>query len=171
MTFGESGIRGLSFKIAVKCPCGTCFIQSGPLIRNGYEINLRIIFVIRLLGVSLQGINLFCALMDIGKGLSKDAHDRIVQHIHVAANTMFDAMCLRVVKQEKEENEKREMPCNNFKVPGDGSWKKRGFTSLFGVTTLIVYYSGKVIDLLVKSSFCKACITWKNKEGTKEFEE
>lgn len=63
------------------------------------------------------------------------------------------------------------MPCNNLKVSGDGSWKKRGFTSLFGVTTLIAYYSGKVIDLLVKSSFRKAYIIWKNKEGTKKLQE
>lgn len=41
----------------------------------------------------------------------------------------------------------------NLKVSGDGSWKKRGYSSLFGVTTLIGNSTGKVIDLVVKSSF------------------
>ncbi|KAG8233369.1 hypothetical protein J437_LFUL005831 [Ladona fulva] len=39
-------------------------------------------------------------------------------------------------------------------VSGDGSWKKPGFSSLYGVTTLIGYHSGKVI--VVKSRYCQA---------------
>jgi len=169
VSFNETGYRGLSFKITVKCACGTNYIPSGPFIRNDSEINTRIVFVMRLLGVGLAGINLFCAMMDIGTGLSKDAYDRIVQHIYTASKNHFDKMSLRVVEKEKEENKKRQLPCENFKVSGDGSWKKRGFTSLFGVTTLIAHYTGKVIDLVVKSSVCKACSAWKNKEDTEEF--
>jgi len=60
----------------------------GAIYTNGYEINTRIIFVMRLLGVSLAGINLFCAMMNIGKGLSKDAYNRIAQHIHEAVKKM-----------------------------------------------------------------------------------
>lgn len=168
MSFDETGTRGLGFKIAAKCNCGTRFIQSGPLINNGYEINRRITFVMRILGVSLQGINVFCALMDIGKGLSRDAYDRIIQHIHEVAKASFAKMSLRVAKQEMDENEKRGLSRDSFKVSGDGSWKKRGFSSLYGVTTFIAYYSGKVIDLVVKSSFCNACKNWKDKT-TEEF--
>ncbi|XP_046737742.1 uncharacterized protein LOC124406386 [Diprion similis] len=58
-----------------------------------------------------------------------------------------------------------------FSVSGDGTWKKRGFKSLYGVTTLIGYYSGKVVDLVVKSSYCQGCTFWKNKTHTKEYEE
>lgn len=171
ITFHESGARGLGFKIAVKCACGTRFIDSGPFIRNGYEINTRIIFVMRLLGASLASLNVFISMMDLGKGLSEESYSAAVKHIHEAAKNMFNHMCLRVVKEERAKNEKREIPCNNFTVSGDGTWKKRGFTSLFGVTSLIAYYSDKVIDLTVKSSFCKACSAWKNKENTEEYQE
>jgi len=44
MSFEETGSRGLAFKIAVKCPCGTRLINSGPLRNTGYEINHRIVF-------------------------------------------------------------------------------------------------------------------------------
>lgn len=169
LNFEESGTRGLGFKIAVKCACGTRFVDSGPLRNTGYEINHRIVFAMRLLGIGLQGFNLFVSLMDISKGLSKGTYDRVVQHIHECTKVMFDAMCLRVVEQEKKENEKRETPLLDFKVSGNGSWKKRGFTSLYGVTTLIASFSGKVIDLVVKSSYCQACNAWKGKEQTEEF--
>ena len=54
-------------------------------------------------------------------------------------------------------------------MSGDGTWKKRGFKSNYGVTTLIGYYSGKVIDLKTKSSYCQGCNYWKNKTRTEEF--
>jgi len=59
----------------------------------------------------------------------------------------------------------------NLKISGDGSWKRRGFKSLYGVTTLIGYYSGKVIDFVVKSSYCQACTAWKNKQDNPNYEE
>ncbi|EFN69934.1 hypothetical protein EAG_00287, partial [Camponotus floridanus] len=56
-------------------------------------------------------------------------------------------------------------------VSGDGSWRKRGFSSLFGLVTLIGWYTGKVLDVCVKSKYCKVCEYWKKKEGTAEYEE
>lgn len=87
----------------------------------------------------------------------QDTYGSIINHLYDAAKIVFDAMCLRVVQQERKENEEREKTSSNFTVSGDGSWKKRGFTSLYGVTTLIAHYSGKVIDFVMKSSVCKAC--------------
>ncbi|CAH0551117.1 unnamed protein product [Brassicogethes aeneus] len=55
-------------------------------------------------------------------------------------------------------------------VSGDGTWKKRGYSSLFGVTSLIGYYTGKVFDILVKSSYCNDCKIWTNKLDSAEYE-
>ena len=46
--------------------------------------------------------------MDIGKRLSRDTYDRIVQHIHTVARALFHKMSLRVAKQKMEENEKED---------------------------------------------------------------
>ena len=48
---------------------------------------------------------------------------------------------------------------------------KRGYSSLLGVSTLISFYSGKVLDLIVKCSYCKACEFWQNFEDTEEYDE
>lgn len=69
-TFRETGSRGLGFKIAVTCACGTVLINSGPFVNNSFEINRRIVFVMRLLGVTRKGINIFCGMMDLGCELS-----------------------------------------------------------------------------------------------------
>jgi len=171
ITFAESGHRGLGFKIVLSCMCGRREINSGPLINTGYEINRRIVFVMRLLGVGREGINVFCGLMDICQGLAKSTYDKIVQHLYSASKLMFESVCKKAVKEEQEKNVKNEQTANCFKVSGDGSWKKRGFTSLFGVTTLIAYYSGKVVDLIVKSAYCHTCALNKNTLDNDQFEE
>lgn len=57
----------------------------------------------------------------------------------------------------------------DLKISDAGSWKKRGFAALYGVTTLIGYYSGKVVDIIVKSGYCQACTFWSTRKGTDEY--
>lgn len=78
-----------------------------------------------------------------------------MQHIHTGSKAVFEILYKKAIKEEQEENNKNGRPPNNLKVFGDESWKKHGFKSLYGVTMLIEYYSGKVIDLLVKSNTVK----------------
>lgn len=170
--FEESGHRSLGFKLIVSCSCGRREINSGPLIHTGHEINRRLIFVMRLLGIGREGINIFCGLMDLGQGLTIGVYEQAMQHIYTAAHSMFESICKKAVEEEKEENVKNERPPNHLKISGDGSWsllEKREFTSLYGVTTLIGYYSGKVIDLVVKNSYCQDCTFWSKKKDTDEY--
>jgi len=37
--------------------------------------------------------------------------------------------------------------------------------------SLIDHYIGKIVDIIMKSVYCKSCEFWKNKEGTTEYEE
>lgn len=169
--FEESGQRGLGWKLVVSCKCGANIVNSGPFINNGFEVNRRIVFAMRLLGVGMKGVNLFCSLMDLCKGLSKKAYDGILEHIHQAAMIYFQRSCAKAVEEEKKINEEHSRPLLQFKVSGDGSWKKRGFSSKIGVTTLIVYESGKIIDLVVKSSLCQACAVCPYKKESEEYAE
>jgi len=171
LTFNEGGNRGLGFKLILLCRCGRRDINSGPLINTGYEMNRRIVFVMRLLGLGRGGINLFCNLMDICNGLNESTYNNIIKHIHSIATSVFERLSKKAVNEEKKMNEQHDRPILNLKISGDGSWKRRGFKSLYGVTTLIGYYSGKVIDFVVKSSYCQACTAWKNKQDDPNYEE
>ncbi|KYN24381.1 hypothetical protein ALC57_04018 [Trachymyrmex cornetzi] len=167
----ESGHRGLGFKIIVSCRCGQREINSGPLINTGFEINRRIVFVMRLLGIGQEGINVFCGLMDLCNGLARTTYDNIVQHIYSASVSMFEEMSKKAITEERQKNAQHGRIETHLKVSGDGSWKKQGFTFLYGITTLIAYYSGKVIDLLVKSAYCAACNNKRKELDDEEFEE
>lgn len=79
---------------------------------------------------------------------------------------------MRVDEEKKETCRKRNIKeTNELTVSGGGTWKKRGFTSLYGVSSIIGYHNGKILDILVKSSYCKACEYWNKKQDTAECEE
>ena len=48
-------------------------------------------------------------------------------------------------------------PVINISVSFDGTWQKRGFTSLYGVGICIDVLTGLVVDYHVMSKYCHAC--------------
>jgi len=121
-------------------------INSGSFIHNGFDINKRVVLAMKLLGVARAELNIFCDIMDLGRGLSQKSYDGIVQYIYASSKKFFEISCKKAIQEEIENNEKEERPILNLSISGDGSWKKRDFSSLFGLTTLIAYHTGKVID-------------------------
>ncbi|XP_011866020.1 PREDICTED: uncharacterized protein LOC105561015 [Vollenhovia emeryi] len=172
VAFSESSKRGLGFKLVVTCEkCGSTTIDSSPLINNhGYDINRRLIFAMRLLGIGIQGINKFCAFMCLPKPVFQKTYDHIVQSIAVAT----DAVKCKSLRKAAEEEKKicvEKGQLSGLTVSGDSCWRKRGFSSLFGFASLIGWFSGKVIDICVKSKYCLECEYWEEKEDTAEYEE
>lgn len=156
--FQPSNYRGASFKIVMNCKCESPLkINSCPIIKNSAEINSRLIFVMRLLGIGYEGLNIFCGLMDMFQSVSKSSYYACLKNIHTAASAVYDIALSHAVAREKELNEEAGKAANELTISGDGTWKKRGFSSLFGVSTLIGKYSNKVLDACVMSSFCGAC--------------
>ncbi|CAB3225803.1 unnamed protein product [Arctia plantaginis] len=169
--FRERSPRGLGFKIVIACPkCPDVDIPSSKFIRNAYEINRRIVLAMRLIGIGLQGIKKFCAFMDLPQPIFHSFYDKLVKTIAIATKAVRDASMKKAAQEEKEGSHKIGKT-DGITVSGDGSWRKRGFSSLFGVTSLIGWLSGKIIDVEVKSKYCKSCEHWKSKNGTTEFEE
>lgn len=169
--FQESSVRGLGSKIAVCCAtCDTQYVNTSPLIGHAYEINRRLVLSMRIIGVGLNGIEKFCAFMCLPHPVFKSFYDKLVQSVHIASCAVRDLSMKNAAAKEKELSE-QDGDFRGLTVSGDGTWKKRGFSSLLGVTTLIGWRTGKIIDLQVKSKTCKACDHWKTKEGTAEYEE
>lgn len=174
--FESCKIEGLGFAIKVGCDnCEPRYVPSSEKIDNSvYEINFRFVFVMRILGLGLAGCNKFCGLMDLSRNfLSKPAYSSYVNKMASKIRNVTERFLSSAVREEKNATCK----ANNLKdtseltVSGDGTWKKRGFSSLYGVATLIGYFTGKVLDLLVKSAYCQICKVWESKLDEAEFEE
>lgn len=161
VTFEESSRQGLAFNIVVKCRCPEREgIPSSPKIRGSstYDINVRTVFAMRLLSVNFEGLNLFCNLMDFGKDIGKTMYKNTTTKINETSEFVFNFCCEKAVTEEIALNQQagEETP-TDLKASGDGTWKKKGHTSLFGIVTLIAQGVGKVVDLDVLSNFCLGC--------------
>lgn len=166
VTFNQASPRGLGFKIAVTCDCGTSYINSGPLIGNAFEINRRIVCVMRLLGIGINGVNLFCGLMDLLRKFHTQTFAGCFSNLWTAAESVYNMSLKRAVEEEKKLTLEAENSDVNLTVSGDGTWKKRGHTSRFGVTTLAGKYCKKIIDSCVKSTYCQSCQYWEKRKNS-----
>lgn len=170
--FSVASERGLGFKIVLTCEkCDPQYISSCPYVGRGYEINRRFIFAMRILGVGFKGASEFCGLMDLPPFLQKSTYKLILEQLYTASKNVAEFFMKKAVREEIDENSIATGIENNtdLTVSGDGTWHKRGFTSLYGVVSLIGQYTGKVLDVLVKSAYCKVCEYYKTKKGTTEY--
>ena len=137
--FETANTRGLGFNIALVCnKCAPNIIFSSPFIGHTYEINRRFIFVMRVLGMGLKGAQKFCGLMDIPSFLQQNTYDMIVKDIHGCVKTVAENVFKSACKEEIAETctAKNVKETSELTISGDGTWKKRGFTSLYGVSVL-----------------------------------
>lgn len=173
--FTQCSKLGLGFKIMLECKnCDPRYIVSSERIGQSYTINRRFIFVMRILGLGLAGCNKFCGLMDLASSfLHKSSYDFYATKIHECVKIVAEKLFSLAAEEEKNQTCKENdlTDTTDVIVSGDGTWKRRGFASLYGVSTLIGYYSGKVLDVFVKSSYCKSCENWKQKLTTEEYNE
>ncbi|XP_015182595.1 PREDICTED: uncharacterized protein LOC107069635 isoform X2 [Polistes dominula] len=101
--------------------------------------------------------------MDICSGIGNSTYTALLKNIHIAASSVFETLLSFAVTQEKTMNEEAGKPQDELIVSDDGTWKKKGFLSLFGASMLIGKYTGKIFNAMVMSSFCGACNKWGKK--------
>lgn len=170
VVFSKTGIRGLGFKINISCDCGDRTINSCKLIDKSYEINRRIVFVMRLLGIGRHGLQLFCSLMDMTSGFYEVTYRTLLENVKIAVKAVADICLKKAGVEEKQKNKEQNLPEDKLTVSGDGTWCKRGFSSLIGVCTVIGKYTGKVMDYFVSSKVCKTCETMQKKLNSADFD-
>lgn len=155
--FSRTCQKGLGFQLVVTCPCSTRTIDSCKRVGSNYEINNKIVFVMRLIGVGINGLNLFCAFMDFTKNFSKYTYYNSTQNIKIASKKVYELVIDKTAKEEKKLTAEKGLDDSKLFVSGDGTWAKKGFSSLIGVATLIGKFSGKVLDAFVSSKRCHQC--------------
>ena len=126
-----------------------------PQSKNGFDVNLRMTYTMRTLGQGHAGIQKFTSLMDMPNPMTRNNYDKLVAKVSsvtklVAEETMHDAA-------EDIRNGCSETDIINTSVSCDGSWQRRGFSSLNGVVTAISIDNGKVLDIESMTRIYKAC--------------
>ncbi|GFT68646.1 uncharacterized protein TNCV_2759191 [Trichonephila clavipes] len=127
------GKSGLAITFVLKCfacPYRVEFSSSNFHERTQIAtINTRFVYAMRSIGKGAEAGRMFCGVMNLPQPPTRFSHTV--------------AIC------ENEGNK-------NIAVAVDGTWQKRGYTSLNGVVTVTSIDTGKVIDVDILSKYC-AC--------------
>ena len=110
-------------------------------------------------GQSYSGLEKLTALMNLTKPMTANNYDKIVNRLNVVAKevaneTMRDAL-ENLLSKCKNPNDDTVIDTS---VSCDGSWQKRGYSSLNGVVTVISIDNSKILDIKPMTRTCISCL-------------
>ena len=145
--------RGLASKIRLECKF--CKYENSTMTscvnpRKISCVNIRFSYAMRCIGKGRQAARTFCAVMDLPP--PPVSFDRYNQVLFDGLQQVAESSMLNAAKQTKEMEGSADTT-----VVVDGSWQKRGHTSLHGVVTATSFLSGKVLDVVTFSKYCTRC--------------
>ena len=143
--------------------------------RKAFDVNIRAAVAFREIGKGHAGIETFCCAMNMPPPMSQDSYDNIVAKMHIAyvtaaRDSMKLASTLACIDDGSDSNDNTLVDeIKNVTVSVDGTWQKRGYSSLNGVVTVIS--NGKCIDTETLSKKCSSCSFWEKKKDSPEYDE
>ena len=179
VTFEEdcSAKMGFATLFVLKCTSKKCkyskrFFSSAKIEGSqAYEVNRRVVLATRNIGIGHQSLVKFAAVMNMLPPMNENSYRDHVATIRNSAETVAKESMQNAAEEAKEFYEPGEDGVFDIGVSGDGTWRRRGYSSAYGVVTAISTVTGKVLDVEVMSKECKECMVWRSKEGTVEFQE
>lgn len=149
----EDSRNGLCSHLNLKCKCCEfikSFATSNKTDKQS-EVNSRFVYGMRQIGKGFSAASKLCTTMNL-PCLSKAGYKK------------QEVKLLKVVSEVAEETMKKaaaeiiiETKSNECGVSVDGTWQRRGYTSLNGCVAAISADTGKVVDIEVMSSYCMIC--------------
>lgn len=160
---------GNASKIDLECVCGfehNFWTSKRCKKFKSFEINKRICYSMRSCGLGYAGLKKFCYLMNLPAPLTKRNYNCTIKVIRdvvkqVAIDIMKDSVNDLRVKHSIPEGGNLDTA-----ISCDGSWQRRGYSSLNGFVSVISMESGKVLDIEPMSRFCHGCENQKRYRAT-----
>lgn len=84
------------------------------MIHNAFEINRRIVTVMRLLGIGNKGLNLFCSLMDLTTEFYNQTYYHCLTNLHTASEAVYKLLVQFTVTEERNKTLEKENSDTNL---------------------------------------------------------
>ena len=157
----EEQRKGFAHKLSLNCSkCGelTQAYSSPRTKKAAYAVNDLMVLFFNQLGLGHEAMKKLGAVLGMKTlhlKIFQESETKIIKHVISSADTCLDRAwsTVRDIIQELEDGNETV----NVTVSFDGSWQKRGHTSLYGVAAVIEVMTGLVVDYIVLSKYCHAC--------------
>ena len=100
--------------------------------------------------------------MNFPKPMTQKSYDKSVKSLLKATSTVAQETMMEAAEELKADSEKDVVDVD---ISADGSWQRRGYSSLNGTYTTMSLKTGKVLDCEIMSRHYKAC---KKRENLKK---
>jgi hypothetical protein len=170
--------KGLSHNLSLKCCNEKCsFLKNfntSPEIKkqkiiqgaNLKEINTRAVIAFREIGCGYASMKTFMSVMNI-HSLAKGSFHNIDLQVKNAYKEIATTSMKKAAIEAPYTEIVNNIRCTQVSV--DGSWQRRGYSSLHGIVTAIT--GDKCVDVEIKTRHCYGCKMWVGKENTLEYEQ
>lgn len=116
-----------------------------------YEVNVRFVYGLRCIGKGIAAAKTLCALINFPRILKfSKYHDLLHNTLFNVAEASMRKAAIEAIKENEN------IP--DIAAVFDGSWQRRGFSSLNGVVTVTSFDTGKELDVECLTKFCHACV-------------
>lgn len=140
------------------------------------EINQRSVLASRLIGRGRGAMRKFFYIMNMPGYISSRTYEKYSRRLCSAAEeeaqSSMKTAAEEVVRLHKEDPSLSSPTIDGIvdtTVTCDGTWHKRGFSSLHGVVIVMSLTTGQVLDYTALSKTCMECKTWNKRAGTPEY--
>ncbi|XP_028418587.1 uncharacterized protein LOC114544031 [Dendronephthya gigantea] len=152
--------------------CSSCEwtneFYTSKLTNNFYEVNRRMVYAMRSIGCGRAGAKRFCGLMNMPPPPRPTPYALHNKALLQSAKTVY---AKTVVDASKEIHDLKQTASNEVvdcAVSCDGTWQRRGFSSLNGCVATISMDTGKILDVEPLSKVCHTCKKLNKKPQTSE---
>ncbi|GFW88645.1 uncharacterized protein TNCV_829141 [Trichonephila clavipes] len=145
--------RGLAVSLEIICHnCGeSTSTMSSKISNKCYDVNLRLTYGMRAIGKGGAAARIFCGLMNLPPLPAKfERHNSLFLNVlkTISEDSMNAAVHEAVIANANN---------SNIAVAVDGTWHKRGYSSLNGIVCATSVENGKVIDFEALTKYCSSC--------------
>lgn len=162
----KKGLASSLYVFCVNCEYKNDFYTSRQHPDSSFDVNKRIVYTMRSCGQGYSGVSTLCTLMDMPKPMTANNYDKLAKRFadvtqEVAEDTMLD--CANEIRADATEDEDGIV---DTAISHDGTWQRRGHSSLSGCTAAISMETGKILDVEPMSRYCKGCTLKENLKNT-----
>lgn len=114
-----------------------------------FECNMRLAYGLRAVGKGSAAAQSLCGILNLPTPPSRfTKYNKIIAQ---ATKDIAELSMRRAVEESVEAND----GSRDLRVAFDGSWQKRGHTSLNGIVSTTSVYTGKILDIQVLTKHCR----------------
>lgn len=171
LTLSEVSFMRKGCSSCLRLFCASCgwkhSFYTSKKIKKHFEVNRRLVYGMRSIGQGASSAKRFCGVMNMPPPPKPNAYQRHNKALMKAAKKVADDTMLSAAKEiHQVSHDANEI--TSCGVSCDGTWQRRGHSSMNGCVTVLSMETGKCLDVAVLSKVCQGCQRHEKEEDSEE---